>query len=173
MATREFSPESKRGRSRRNRSKCRSATHAYGVPVPRALHEAIENERGNLSKAESVLGCLVVSMEHNGDSADCADRPYYPDVAQLARELVKQSINRLDSLVLQKRLARNKIEESSALSCGEGTYRDLRGTYSRHVHIGGCRGVGPEGAFRLGEELRLSLPIAFRPLAQGRSTATE
>jgi hypothetical protein len=41
-------------------------------------------------------------------------------VAQLARELVRQSINGLDSLVLQQRLLRNKIKES--ISFAEGGY---------------------------------------------------
>ena len=82
--------------------------HAYGVPVPEGLHEALEIERSNLSRAESVLGCLVIAMEYEGDSVN---GPYYPDVAQLAREMVKQSINSLDSLALQRRLLRNKIKE--------------------------------------------------------------
>ena len=66
-------------------TKTRPVEHVYGAPVPEGLHEAIETERGNLSKAESVLGCLVISMEYDADSAY---KPYYPDVAQLARELL-------------------------------------------------------------------------------------
>jgi hypothetical protein len=87
--------------------------------VPEGLHEAIEIERANLSKAESVLGCLMISMEYDADSAN---KPYYPDVAQLARELVRQSINGLDSLSLQQRVLRNKIKESTTLSFAEGSY---------------------------------------------------
>ena len=105
---------------RRHRvNKARAAEHVYGVPVPEALHEAIEAERGNLAKADSLLGCLVISMEYE---ADGADRPYYPDVAQLARDLVKQSINRLDSLVLQRLVMRNKVKESLCLPCMEDGY---------------------------------------------------
>jgi hypothetical protein len=100
-------------------TKARPAEHAYGVPVPEGLHEAIEAERGNLSKAESVLGCLAISMEYD---ADAVNKPYYPDVAQLARELVRQSINGLDSLALQQRLLRNKIKEGAGLSLAEGGY---------------------------------------------------
>jgi hypothetical protein len=96
--------------------------HVYGVPVPEGLHEAIENERDNLSKAESVLGCLAISMEYEADSVN---GPYYPDVAQLARELVRKSINGLDSLVLQQRLLRNKIKESPDLSFAQGGYAVL------------------------------------------------
>src|SRR3979490_1477497 len=94
---------------RRNARQARgqSAEHVYGVPVPEGLHDAIENERDNLSKAESVLGCLAIAMEYEADSVN---GPYYPDVAQLARELVRKSINGLDSLALQQRLLRNKIK---------------------------------------------------------------
>jgi hypothetical protein len=113
---------------RRNarRSKPQSVQHAYGVPVPEGLHEAIETERDNLSKAESVLGCLAIAMEYETDSIN---GPYYPDVAQLARELVRQSINGLDSLVLQQRLLRNKIKEGPDLALAEGyTVLDFVGT---------------------------------------------
>jgi hypothetical protein len=86
------------------------------------LHEAIETERGNLAKAESVLGCLAISMEYENDSVN---GPYYPDVAQLARELVRRSINGLDSLVLQQRLLRNKIKEHPSVPFAEGAYAVL------------------------------------------------
>jgi hypothetical protein len=134
MATRRISPGARRGRSHRTRS----VDHAYGVPVPEGLHEAIEKERGNLSRAESVLGCLAISME---DDADTVDRPYYPDVAQLARELVRQSINGLDSLVLQRQLLRNKIKECSQLPCVEGAYPALE--FAESIRISVC--VSPRG----------------------------
>jgi hypothetical protein len=79
-----------------------------GDGIPASLHDAIEAERDNLAKAESVLGCLAVSMEYETDPVT---GPYYPDVAQIAREMVRQSINRLDSVVLQKILLRNRIKE--------------------------------------------------------------
>jgi hypothetical protein len=121
--------------------------HVYGVPVPEGLHEAIETERGNLSKAESVLGCLAISMEYETDSAN---GPYYPDVAQVARELVRQSIDGLDSLVLQKRLLRNKIKESPDLSFAEGyAVLDFIGTRSWVYHhpAGGPRTLAVEMSF--------------------------
>ena len=93
-----------------------SDSHPYGVPVPEALHEAIEEERGNLSKTESLLGCLAISLEHETDPAAA---PYYPDVAGLARDLLKQSIDRLDSLNLQKRLLRNRVRDPALF----GVYR--------------------------------------------------
>jgi hypothetical protein len=81
------------------------------------LYDAIETERANLSTAESVLGCLAIAMEYETDSIK---GPHYPDVAQLARELVRRSINGLDSLALQQRLLRNKVKESPDLGFAEG-----------------------------------------------------
>jgi hypothetical protein len=124
-----------RARRDRNNSKTRSVEHVYGVPVPEGLHEAIEIERGNLSKAESVLGCLAIAMEYETDSVK---GPYYPDVAQLAREMVRKSINSLDSLVLQQHLLRNKIKECADLSFAEGGYAVLD-FVGMHRHAAGDR----------------------------------
>lgn len=106
-------------RQSKRRQKTGSTGHAYGVPIPEGLHEAIETERGNLAKAESLLGCLVISMEYGTDSVT---GPYYPDVAQMARDLVRQSINGLDSLTLQQHLLRNKIREDADLLINDSTY---------------------------------------------------
>ena len=118
MSSQRLASKTRRARNQGG-TKAQSVDQAYGVPVPAGLHEAIETERGNLSKAESVLGCLVISMEYEPDTVN---KPYYPDVAQLARELIRQSINGLDSLTLQQRLLRNKIKEGTGLSFGEGGY---------------------------------------------------
>jgi hypothetical protein len=119
-------PLASRVQRKARRAKAQSAEHVYGVPVPKGLHDAIETERGNLSKAESVLGCLAIAMEYETDSVN---GPHYPDVAELARELVRQSINGLDSLVLQQRLLRNKIKEDPDLALAEGyTVLDFVGT---------------------------------------------
>ena len=113
-----------RARRARNQggTKAQAVEHAYGEPIPMGLHEAIEVERGNLSQAESVLGCLVTSMEYDTDSVD---KPFYPDVARLAREMVRRSINGLDSLTLQQKLLRNKIKESFNTSYAEGAHSVL------------------------------------------------
>ena len=87
--------------------------HEYGVPVPKRLHEAIQAERDNLCKAESLLACMVVALEYQDNPLD---GPYFPPVAQLARELVARSIDGLDPGVLRERLLRNKIEEVFCVS---------------------------------------------------------
>ena len=129
MVTRQHASKARRDRSRPVKApgggqnqvsrKTRPAEHVYGVPVPKRLHEAIEVERDNLSKAQSILACMVVSMEYQNDPLD---GPYYPAVAQLARELVDRSINGLDPFVLRQRLLRDKIEEVFSASFVDQAY---------------------------------------------------
>jgi hypothetical protein len=76
----------------------RAVEHAYGVPVPEALHDAIEAERGNLAKLDSLLACLAISLEY-GDKED-EYGPYYSDIAELARGIVQRVMNALDSMTL-------------------------------------------------------------------------
>jgi hypothetical protein len=83
--------------------------HPYGVPVPKGLQEAIEAERDNLCAAESLLACMAVALEYLDDPLK---GPYFPPVANLARELVARSIDGLDPGVIRERLLRNKIEEA-------------------------------------------------------------
>jgi hypothetical protein len=85
-----------------------AAKHPYGVPVPERLQEAIAAERDNLSKVEALLSCMVISLEYQNDPLE---GPYYPAVAQLARELVARSIDGLDPFVLRRRILRDKVEE--------------------------------------------------------------
>jgi hypothetical protein len=110
MVTRQRSSTTQRLRSRplTTPDGAQNSEHVYGVPVPEGLHAAIEAERDNLCKVESLLGCMVVSLEYKDDPLD---GPYFPAVAQLARELVARSIDGLDPGVLRQRLLRNKIEE--------------------------------------------------------------
>jgi hypothetical protein len=141
MATRQRSSKTRRAQSgslkppgdgqNRRSQKTRPSEHVYGVPVPKRLQEAIEAERDNLSKAESLLACMVVSMEYQNDPLD---GPYYPAVAQLARELVDRSINGLDPFVLRQRLLRNKIEEVFCLSFVDQAYPLTAGEFSASVH---------------------------------------
>jgi hypothetical protein len=97
--------------SRRGATK--RASQPPRVTLPEKLQEAIEAERGNLSKAESVLGCLTIALEY-GDT-ESTSGPYYSDVAEVARDLVRQSINGLDSLILERHLARDRVKDVSDL----------------------------------------------------------
>jgi hypothetical protein len=120
------------GRRNRLSRKTRPAEHVYGVPVPKRLHEAIEIERDNLSKVESILACMAVSMEHETDPLTS---PCYPDLAQIARELVDRSINGLDPFVLKQRLLGNKVEEGLSISCVDQPYPFLCHANSRQELI--------------------------------------
>jgi len=113
---------------------------AYGVQVPECLREAIETERDNLAKAESLLGCLAISMESQPNSPTA---PYYPDIAEMARGLVRQSINALDSLALQRQLLRNKIKEEIELRvAGLCDYLSLMAREEQTIPI---YGINPAG----------------------------
>jgi hypothetical protein len=101
------SPKPPSGRGSGGGRKALSATNVYGVPVPEKLHEAIETERDNLSKVESILACMVIAMEYD---AEPLTGPYFPTVAQTAREILARSINSLDSVILKQKLL-NKIED--------------------------------------------------------------
>jgi hypothetical protein len=71
------------------------------------LLETVEQERANLSRAESLLECLRIAMEYESQATT---GPYYPDVAQIAHELVRKSVNALDPIYLPS-LSRDKVRE--------------------------------------------------------------
>ena len=68
------------------------------------LEMAIETERRNLSKAEAVLGCLAIAMEERPEQDDSS--PYYPDVAEVVLDMMRHSINRLDSVNLARAMTK-------------------------------------------------------------------
>lgn len=68
--------------------------------LPEDLEEAIEDERSRLMRAHSILGCITLALE--GDDGVGPNRPYYPDLIELARDLVNESINGLDSNKLRR-----------------------------------------------------------------------
>jgi|ERR1700722_5995595 hypothetical protein len=81
----------------------------YGVEVPEALHEAIENARDTLGKADSVLRCLKISLEFGAD--DPVKGPYYPDIAEIACNLVRQAFNGLDSVNLSSAVMKHQTSQ--------------------------------------------------------------
>lgn len=62
------------------------------------LAEIIEQERTRLMQAESLLHCLLTAMDN--DSSE-SHGPYYPGVIQMAKDMVRRSIDQLDSLRLR------------------------------------------------------------------------
>jgi hypothetical protein len=67
--------------------------------IPPSLGEAIEDERGTLMKADAVLNCLALAMDYD-DGANIA-RPYYAIIVELVRDLVSDSITRLEAVNLE------------------------------------------------------------------------
>lgn len=66
---------------------------------PGSLQEAIDTERGRLSQAESMLGCLHAALI----SAEQENRhqPGSADVLAMALRLIKDAIHRLDATCLE------------------------------------------------------------------------
>jgi hypothetical protein len=77
------------------------------APQLKQLLETVEEERANLSRVESLLECLRIAMEYQRQAST---GPYYPDVAQIAHELVHKSVNALD-LIHLTRPERDKVQE--------------------------------------------------------------
>jgi hypothetical protein len=96
----------------RRNARCAAAERS-GAQLSRVL-KAVDIERGNLSRAVSLLGCLNIAMEygemnHKG--------PYYPDVVELASEMVRKSISALDPINLPTP-SRDKVREEFGESPG-------------------------------------------------------
>lgn len=66
------------------------------------LERAIDAERRRLSKAQSVLGYLAAALETVGSHS--SEERDFGQVAEVARDLVNGSIERLDSVNLSKAL---------------------------------------------------------------------
>ncbi len=107
MPARQFSTKHRRRNARSASPKCN------GTQL-NLLLKAIETERDNLSRAESLLGCLRIAMEY-GETTHKG--PYYPDVAQIAHEMVRKSISALDPINLPKPPRDKVLEEFSARDC--------------------------------------------------------
>jgi hypothetical protein len=66
--------------------------------MPIRLERAIDIERRQLSKAQSVLGCLALALE----TPTTTGGPDFGEVAEVVRDLVNGSIERLDSVNLAR-----------------------------------------------------------------------
>ena len=82
-----------RGPAAPERSGSQVAERGARIRVQGRLREMIEAELLNLEKAESVLRCLMIAM----DSPDKGSA-YFPDVVEVAGDLVQRSTVDLDDL---------------------------------------------------------------------------
>ena len=69
-----------------------------GLKSSSTLSETIETERTRLMQAKSLLDCIVIAMDYDEGNVR---GPYYPNVIELARDLVNKSIGQLDSVRLR------------------------------------------------------------------------
>jgi hypothetical protein len=79
-------------------SEPRAAIESGSLTATQALKDIIEEERTRLMTAESVLECAMLAMDETDH--DQAQGPYYQNVIGVARDLILQSIDRLDSVRL-------------------------------------------------------------------------
>jgi len=81
------------------------------------LLEAIDRERARLMTADSLLGSVAIAMR--GADGEAGRLPYFPELVELARELVNEAINGLDS---------NELRRSAAIARGSPRPKDRRTT---------------------------------------------
>jgi hypothetical protein len=116
MPTRRFSTK------HRHRKTARPSFPSVSGKQFNRLLEAVETERDRLSRAESLLGCLTVAMEY-GEMPP--KEPYYPDVAEIVRKMVRKSISALDPIKLPS-ASRDKVkEESSSRDCAPTSLHEV------------------------------------------------
>jgi hypothetical protein len=114
MAT-QHSKSKFRQRKNRTAAKERFATRPpeptdfpFSNPYLAAIEESIEAERARLMTAHTLLSCAAIAM----DAEDIAyPGPYYPTIVELARDLVNESISKLDAANLELAMAAQKPGE--------------------------------------------------------------
>lgn len=112
MAKRKFMSNGPSGRNRSKKTARRAGGKSYPLPVKdtsapesdfesfdNPLEEAIENERSRLQQAESILVCAHIALENADEEDD--DVPYYPDLVDMARKLVRETVHRLDWVYME------------------------------------------------------------------------
>src|SRR5437868_6640831 len=75
--------------------------------IPEAVEDLVEAERERLMRAHSVLDCILRAMD--ADDVMPTEGPHYPSLIEIARDLVDESIRRLDAANL--RSAPEKVED--------------------------------------------------------------
>jgi len=136
MASRQFTSKARRGRNhapspRRTRSTRPQRKRRVEKPEPEAfgpLRAAIEHERGELLRAQSVLGCLSFALLYSDWINE--DPPDYASVAEIARRIVSDSVHRLDSVYvgpLIKRIWKAKDQVSKQKQPKEKTAAGRQG----------------------------------------------
>jgi hypothetical protein len=69
------------------------------------IEEALEEERTRLMLANSMLGCVQIALDP--EAIDITPAVYFPEVLELARQLINTSIRRLEYEEVRRRLHRS------------------------------------------------------------------
>ena len=69
------------------------------------LEEALEEERTRLMLADSVLGCLQIALDP--EAIRVTPAPYFPEVLELARQHINQSVRRLEYEEIRRLIQRS------------------------------------------------------------------
>ena len=69
------------------------------------IEEALENERARLMLANSMLGCVQIALDPEAISV--APAVYFPEVLDLARQLIDTSVQRLEYDEIRRLLHRS------------------------------------------------------------------
>ena len=108
MAKRNNTSKSRPTRSAKVPGASRSADKSAAIPNTDVIEDAIEEERARLMRAHSLLNCVAIAMDAEEVSPKAG--PHYPTLIETARDLVNESINRLDSMNLGRNAGKRKIE---------------------------------------------------------------
>lgn len=92
--------------SRARNRKLPDSRSAADLSLPEVLEDLLDQERFRLMQAHTILNCAVLAMEADDNSR--GDGPHYPSLIEMARDLINESINRLDSVNLGN--AKQRIE---------------------------------------------------------------
>jgi len=77
-----------------------SSPGPHGADAEAQLEMVIEAERTRLLRADSLLGCLQIALDP--DAPVILPEVHFPDTVEAVRELVAESIRRLDFFQLRK-----------------------------------------------------------------------
>jgi hypothetical protein len=92
---------SRRRPGKQDSKKSQESDREIGMHIRGRLREFLSAEQRILLKAESLLLCVAKSMD---DSAHPSTGPYYPDVIELAAELLRRRADGIDELLIDSRL---------------------------------------------------------------------
>ena len=95
------------------------------------LYEYIETQRNRLTDAEAILDCVICALDD--DASLDASGPSYPSAVRIARELVHEAIDRLDSVTVKAVMATADVSAETSGE-GQGKYGGVREEGSMYVH---------------------------------------